>query len=135
MVIQESPTLVAIVGGDPFVRNTLQRVMKEVCIPALTFASAEEFLESPERHRPACLIAEIRLPGMSGLELQASLNRQRFRIPIIFITEEGDEKLRMQALRSGAVEFLAKPFNSETLLDRVRAALQIQARGSVGGQL
>src|SRR5207245_2480579 len=69
--------------------------------------------------------ADIRMPGMSGLELQAQLNAERCRIPIIFITAHGDAKMRMQALRAGAVEFLAKPFDDEALLESVRAALEI----------
>src|SRR5260370_17812254 len=69
-------------------------------------------------------MADIRMPGMSGLELQAQLNAERRRIPIIFITAHGDEKMRMQALRAGAVEFMAKPFNDEALLESVRAALE-----------
>jgi len=71
----------------------------------------------------ACLIADIRMPGMSGLDLQARLNAEQIRIPTIFITAHGDAPMRMQALRAGAVEFLAKPFDDNVLLDSVRAAL------------
>src|SRR5579864_7389727 len=98
--------------------------MKEVGFPAQAFASAEEFLESGQQHQTACLIADIRMPGMSGLELQARLNAEHCRIPTIFITAHGDTKMRMQALRAGAVEFMAKPFNDEVLLESVRAALE-----------
>jgi FixJ family two-component response regulator len=105
-------------------RGALQGLLKAVGLPAEAFVSAEEFLNSGQQHQVACLIADIRMPGMSGLELQAKLNAERCRIPIIFITAHGDEKLRMQALRAGAVEFLAKPFDDEVLLDRVRAALE-----------
>jgi FixJ family two-component response regulator len=97
--------------------------MKEAGLPALTFASAEELLTSGEEKRTACLIVDIRMPGMSGLELQAKLNEVHQRIPIIFITAQGDEKLRLQVLRAGAVEFLTKPFDDNALLDSVRAAL------------
>ena len=97
--------------------------MKAAGFPALTFASAEDFLNSGEQEHTACWIADIRMPGMSGLDLQSSLNRDKLRIPIIFITAQGDEKMRMQALRAGAVEFLAKPFDDDVLLDSVRAAL------------
>ena len=76
------------------------------------------------RKNIACLIADIRMPGISGLELQAKLNEAHQRIPIIFITAQGDEKLRLQALRAGAVEFLTKPFDDQALLDSVRAALE-----------
>jgi FixJ family two-component response regulator len=92
-------------------------------LSAITFASAEDFLMSGQKQQTACLIADIRMPGMSGLQLQAKLNADRYRIPTIFITAHGDEKMRMHALRAGAVEFLAKPFDDEVLLEKVRAAL------------
>ena len=97
--------------------------MKEAGLKASAFASAEDFLESGQQQETACLIADIRMPGMSGLELQAKLNDEDCGIPTIFITAHGDAKMRLQALRSGAVEFLAKPFNDDVLLDSVRAAL------------
>jgi FixJ family two-component response regulator len=98
--------------------------MKAAGFPARAFVSAEEFLKSGQQHNVGCLIADIRMPGMSGLELQARLNGERCRMPIIFITAHGDAKMRMQALRAGAVEFLAKPFDDEALLESVRAALE-----------
>jgi FixJ family two-component response regulator len=116
--------LVAIVDDDDSMRNALHGLLQSADLPAQAFASAEEFLNSGQQHQIACLIADIRMPGMSGLELQAQLNTQRCRIPIIFITAHGDEKMRMQALRAGAVEFMAKPFNDEALLESVRAALE-----------
>jgi FixJ family two-component response regulator len=105
-------------------RSALQGLLKAVGMPAQAFASAEEFLRSGQQHQAGCLIADIRMPGMSGLELQAQLNAENCRIPIIFITAHGDEKMRMQALRAGAVEFMAKPFDDEALLESVRAALE-----------
>src|SRR5882672_5103402 len=124
MAIDSKTKLVAVVDDDDLMRTSLQGLLKSVGLPALAFASGEEFLSSGQQHQTGCLIADIRMPGMSGLELQAKLNAERCRIPIIFITAHGDEKLRMQALRAGAVEFLAKPFDDEVLLDRVRAALE-----------
>jgi len=115
--------LVVIVDDDELMRSALDGLMKQAGFQALAFASAEEFLNSGEQERTACLIADIRMPGMSGLDLQSKLNRDRIRIPIIFITALGDEKMRMQALRAGAVEFLSKPFDDDALLDTVRAAL------------
>lgn len=115
--------MIAIVDDDDSIRAALLGMMKAVDLPALAFSSAEEFLSSGEQWNTACLIADIRLGGMSGIELQARLNSDHFRIPIIFITAHGDEKVRMQALRGGAVEFLTKPFDDETLLTSVRAAL------------
>ena len=124
MAMQSKTNLVAIVDDDDLMRGALQGMLKSVGLPAQAFASAEEFLTSGQQHQTACLIADIRMPGMSGLELQAKLNAERCRIPTIFITAHGDEKMRMQALRAGAVEFLAKPFDDEALLDSVRAALE-----------
>ena len=116
--------MVAVVDDDDLMRNALQGLLKSAGLPARAFASAEEFLNSGQQHQTACLIADIRMSGMSGLELQARLNTERCRIPTIFITAHGDAKMRMQALRAGAVEFLAKPFDDEALLESVRAALE-----------
>lgn len=99
--------------------------MKAVGHSTQTFASAEEFLNSGQHLETACLIADIRMPGMSGLDLQARLNSEHCRIPTIFITAHGDTNMRMQALRAGAVEFLAKPFSDDVLLEHVRAALDL----------
>jgi FixJ family two-component response regulator len=116
--------LVAIVDDDDLMRTAVQGLLKSVGWQARTFASAEEFLQSGQHRQTACLIADIRMPGMSGLELQSRLNAEHCRIPTIFITAHGDAKMRLQALRAGAVEFLAKPFNDEALLESVRAALE-----------
>ena len=128
MDAQEKNKLIAIVDDDDLMRNALQGLLKAVGLPARAFASAEEFLQSGQQHQTACLIADIRMPGMSGLELQAKLNAERCRIPTIFITAHGDTKMRLQAMRAGAVEFLAKPFDDEVLLQNVRAALENGAR-------
>ena len=125
MATQEKTKLVAIVDDDEAVRNAIEGLMKAVGLPTRAFASAEEFLNSGQQHHTACLIADIRMPGMSGLDLQARLNSEHRGIPIIFITAHGDTNMRMQALRAGAVEFLAKPFSDDVLLEHVRAALAI----------
>ena len=124
MAIQNKTKLVAIVDDDDLMRGALQGLLKAVGLPARAFASAEEFLSSGQYRETACLIADIRMPGMSGLELQAKLNAERCRIPIIFITAHGVAQMRMQALRAGAVEFLSKPFDDEALLESVRTALE-----------
>jgi FixJ family two-component response regulator len=124
MDTQAKTKLVAIVDDDDSMRSALQGLLKAVGLPAKAFASAEEFLKSGQQRQTACLIADIRMPGMSGLELQAQLNAEHCKIPTIFITAHGDAKLRMQALRAGAVEFLAKPFDDQALLESVRGALQ-----------
>jgi FixJ family two-component response regulator len=120
----EKTKMVAIVDDDDLMRSALQGLLKAVGLPAQAFASAEEFLKSGQQRHAGCLITDIRMPGMSGLELQAKLNAEACRIPIIFITAHGDEKMRMQALRAGAAEFMAKPFDDEALLESVRAALE-----------
>jgi FixJ family two-component response regulator len=124
MDLQEQNRLVAIVDDDDLMRSALEGLLKAAGLPAQAFASAEEFLNSGQQRQAGCLITDIRMPGMSGLELQARLNAERCRIPIVFITAHGDEKMRMQALRAGAVEFMAKPFDDEALLESVRAALE-----------
>src|SRR5262245_44447071 len=124
MAAKASSAFIAIVDDDELMRGALQGLLKEAGFPARSFASAEEFLESGQHHYASCLIADIRMPGMSGLDLQARLGAEQIRIPIIFIPAHGDERMRMQALRSGAVEFLAKPFDGEVLLETVRAALE-----------
>ena len=123
MATEEKTKIVVIVDDDESMRNALRGLMKEVGLAAQAFASAEEFLDFGHPQQIGCVIADIRMPGMSGLELQARLNAQHCNIPIIFITGHGDEKMRLQALRAGAVEFLSKPFDDEVLLESVRAAM------------
>jgi two-component system response regulator FixJ len=123
MAVPGDTRLVAIVDDDDLMRGALQGLLKAAGLPARAFASAEEFLQSGQPQHCACLIADIRMAGMSGLELQAKLNDEKITIPTIFITAHGDSGMRMQALRAGAVEFLAKPFDDEILLESVRAAL------------
>ena len=124
MASHSKTKLVAIVDDDDSMRSALLGLLKVLGLEARAFASGEEFLESGQQHQTACLITDIRMPGMSGLELQAKLNAERCKIPTIFITAHGDAKMRMQALRAGAVEFLAKPFDDEALLTSVQAALE-----------
>jgi FixJ family two-component response regulator len=121
---EDNARIVAIVDDDESVRFALKGMMKSVGLAAQAFASAEDFLNSGLLRQTACLIADIRMPGMSGLDLQNKLNAEHYRIPTIFITAHGDAQMRLQAMRSGAVEFLAKPFDDEVLLENVRAALE-----------
>src|SRR5260370_17106532 len=124
MAMNGKTNLVAIVDDDDLMRSALQGLLKAVGWPAQAFASAEEFLQSGQQHQTACLIADIRMPGMSGLELQARLNAEHCRIPTIFITAHGDAKMRMQALPAGPVEFLPNPFTDEPFLHSLPPALQ-----------
>ena len=124
MTSKSSSELVAIVDDDRSVQSALKDLMESAGLSARCFGSAEEFLELDARNQAACLVSDIRMPGMSGLELQAMLNAQGSRIPIIFITARGDAKMKMQAMKAGAIEFLSKPFDDEVLLESVRAALE-----------
>jgi FixJ family two-component response regulator len=116
--------LVAVVDDDDLLRDALRRLLKASGLGAVSFESAETLLNSGRLPEIACLIADVRMPGMSGLELQARLKAEQCRIPIIFITAHGDAKMRVQAMREGAVEFLTKPFDNAVLLEVVRAALE-----------
>ena len=116
--------LVAIVDDDKSVQTALQDLVESEGLSALCFGSAEDFLNSGAQRRAACLIADVRMPGISGLELQAKLKGEQCPIPIIFITAHGDAKMRIQAMRDGAVEFLTKPFDNAVLLETVHAALE-----------
>jgi two-component system, LuxR family, response regulator FixJ len=125
MGIQRKTQLIAIVDDDESVRTAVHGVLKSVGFKTRAFASAEEFLGSGHQSETACLITDIQMPGMSGLELQATLAEEERRIPVIFITAYGDAKTRTQAMRAGAVEFLGKPFDDDVLLESVRTALQM----------
>ena len=115
--------MVAVVEDDASYRLALQRLLKSAGFSVQLFESAEEFLDSGQQHETGCLIADIRMPGMSGLDLQARLTADHCPIPIIFITAHGDEQMRLQAMRGGAVKFLGKPFDCAILLESVREAL------------
>jgi FixJ family two-component response regulator len=124
MITETKTKLIAVVDDDELVRLALQRLLKTAGFAVTSFGSAEDLLTSGQVAEIACLIADIRMPGMSGLDLQAKLKAENCALPIIFITAHGDEKMRLQAMRAGAVGFLAKPFDGGILLDRVRAALK-----------
>jgi FixJ family two-component response regulator len=123
MSIRQNSRLIAIVDDDESLRSALQDLIESDGLSVLCFGSAEQFLNSEARQKAACLIADIRMPGMSGLELQAKLKAEGYRIPIIFITAHGDAEMRTLAMRDGAVEFLTKPFDDAVLLEIVHAAL------------
>jgi len=116
--------LVAIVDDDRSVQSAVKDLMESAGLSARCFGSAEEFLEWNQRNQTACLVLDVRMPGMSGLELQTKLNAEGSSIPIIFITAHGEAKMKMQAMTAGAVGFLSKPFDHEVLLEKVRPALK-----------
>ena len=124
MSIGHNSRLVAIVDDDESVQRALQDLIESDGLSALCFGSAEQFLDSEARNKAACLIADIRMPGLSGLELQAKLKAERCRIPVVFITAHGDAEMRIHAMREGAVQFLSKPFDDAVLLEIVHTALK-----------
>jgi FixJ family two-component response regulator len=124
MGLQQQTKFVAVVDDDDLVRTAIQGLLKSVGLSAQVYVSGEAFLDSGHHREAACLIADIRMPGMSGLDLQARLNAERCLIPTIFITAHGDEAMRLHAMRAGAVEFLPKPWDDELLVESVRAALE-----------
>jgi FixJ family two-component response regulator len=115
--------IIAIVDDDEPLREALGSVMKAAGFSIDTFGSAEEFLDSPHRHEALCPILDVRLPGMSGIELQRRLLEANIHIPIIFISGHGDAALRDVVMKSGAIDCLNKPVRSETLLKAIRLAL------------
>jgi FixJ family two-component response regulator len=124
MNVNMKSSLISIVDDDESVRESLSSLLRSAGFGTRVFASAEEFLNSAHRRDTACLILDLRMPGMSGLELQSRLSDADHKIPIIFITAHGEEGDRMQAFKAGAVDFLYKPFSEKALLKAVDTALK-----------
>jgi FixJ family two-component response regulator len=120
---------VFIVDDDEAVRSSLTLLLKAFGWPAQTYASAQEFLAAFDPHRAGCLVLDIRMPGMSGLELQDELNSRGAMLPIIFITGHGDVPMAVEAMQRGAMDFLQKPFRDQDLLDRINKALEQDRAG------
>lgn len=118
-----SPPVVATVDDDRRVRESIQNVLESAGYTAVLFESAEEFLESAALPRAACVIVDMWLPGLNGLELQRRIRQQWPSTPVIFVTAHDDDNVRIQALRDGAYEFMLKPFDADTLLDNVARAV------------
>ena len=123
-----NPSIVMIVDDDNSIRKSVRRLMKSYGIVVETFASAEEFLGSDRLDKTSCLILDVHMPGMNGLELQQRLVASGSVIPIIFITAFADDSARSQALKAGAVGYLAKPFDDKELLNCINAALRPDGR-------
>ena len=123
MALEQNSSLVAILDDDEAIRDALLDLVESERLPALCFNSAEEFLDSTAGREASCLIADIRMPGMSGLELQATLRCESCLVPIIFITGLGDIPI-VRAMREGAIDFLTKPVDDATLLKSVERAFQ-----------
>jgi FixJ family two-component response regulator len=116
--------IVFIVDDDAWVRESLETLIRDEGLHPETFASAQEFLDRPRAVTPSCLVLDISLPGLNGLELQKRVAAERTEMPIIFITGHGDIPMTVGAMKAGAVEFLTKPFNDEVLLTAIRQALE-----------
>jgi FixJ family two-component response regulator len=123
MISADSP-IVLIIDDDPRMRAATERLLKTVGLHFESFATPEDFLRKKLPDSPSCLVLDVRLPGMSGLELQAKLNELGAQIPIIFISGHGDIPMTVKAMKSGAVEFLTKPFRDQDLIDAIQQALK-----------
>ncbi len=124
---QPAPT-VFVVDDDEGVRNSLRFLLKSVGLATRTLASAHEFLDTYKPQQPGCLVLDVRMPGMSGLELQQQLNLRGAVIPVIFITGHGDVPMAVEAMQQGAFDFLQKPFRDQDLIDRIQRALERDGR-------
>ena len=114
---------VFVIDADAATRESVKRLAESVGLRAETYASAQEFLEAYDPQRPGCVVLDVHMPGMSGLELQEKLPREGIEIPVIFVTGYGDIPMVVRAMKAGALDFIEKPFRSQVLLDRIHEAL------------
>ena len=128
-MIRHALPVVFVVDDDASVREALSSLVRSIGLRVETFASAQEFFAAKRPDAVCCLILDVRLPGLSGLDFQAELTKAKIQIPIIFITGHGDIPMSVKAMKAGAVEFLTKPFRDQDLLDAVQVALE-RARAS-----
>ena len=126
-MIDEEPT-VFVVDDDPGVGDSISLLLRSVGLPAKIFLSANEFLEAYDPDKPGCLVLDVRMPGMSGLDLQDRLQEMESILPIIFVTAHGDVPMAVNAVKAGAVDFIQKPFRDQELLDKIQEALEVNAR-------
>jgi FixJ family two-component response regulator len=122
--VASTEPVIFVVDDDDSMRQALARLFRSVKLPVQTFASAQEFLRSERPDVPSCVVLDVRLPGLSGLDFQAELAKQDIRIPIVFITGHGDIPMTVQAMKAGAIDFLEKPIRDQDLLDAVARAIQ-----------
>jgi len=119
----ENP-IVFVVDDDPSIRKSLERLIKSAGLDVVTFATADEFLDRHSHKGPSCLVLDVKMPGLNGLELQEKLLLEKYAMPIIFITGHGDIPMSVKAIKKGAIDFLSKPFDEKDLLGAVREALE-----------
>jgi RNA polymerase sigma factor (sigma-70 family) len=122
--VKDTSATVFVIDDDPSVREAIDSLIRSVGINVRTFASAQEFMTSKRPDAPACLVLDVRMPGLSGLDLQRELANAGIRIPVIFITGHGDIPMSVRAMKAGAVEFLTKPFRDQDLLDAISQAIE-----------
>ncbi len=120
----EQRAVVFVIDDDPSMRLALEDLVRSVGLEVRAFAAPQEFLQSKPPEAPACLVLDVRLPGMSGLAFQKELAKEGLALPVIFITGHGDIPMSVRAMKAGAVEFLAKPFHDQDLLDAIHAAIE-----------
>jgi FixJ family two-component response regulator len=125
-----NPAVISIVDDDESVREATMGLVRSLGYAAATFASAEEFLDSEHRHDTCCIIADVHMPGLSGVDMQSHLVAEGQRLPMIFVTAFPDERLRARALEAGAFGFLSKPFNEEHLIGCLDRALNSRSAGN-----
>jgi FixJ family two-component response regulator len=121
----EKPPVVIVVDDDPSLRNMISRLVGTIGLKSIAYGSPEEFLKKPPPDGPACLVLDVQMPGLSGLDLQRELIDSKHRLPIVFMTGHGDIPMSVQAMKAGAVAFLTKPFRNQDLLDAVKEAINI----------
>jgi FixJ family two-component response regulator len=128
MIIRQREPTVFVVDDDEAVRNSLRLLLKSMGMPSVIHGSAEEFLAGYDPDQPGCIVLDVRMPGMSGPELQDELSRRGAIIPVIFVTGHGDVHMAVEAMQHGAVDFLQKPFSDKELTDRIQRALAADRR-------
>jgi FixJ family two-component response regulator len=125
----DTPPVVIVVDDDPSLRNMISRLVGTIGLKSIPYGSPEEFLKKPRPDGPACLVLDVQMPGLSGLDLQRELVNSKHRLPIVFMTGHGDIPMSVQAIKAGAVAFLTKPFRNQDLLDAVKEAINIDREG------
>jgi len=123
-IVAEDKPIVFVIDDDPSVRDALSGLFRSVAIDARTFKSTQEFLEAKRPNAPGCIVLDIRMPGLSGLDFQCEMTNLGIQLPIIFITGHGDIPMSVQAMKAGAIEFLTKPFRDQDLLDAIQLGIE-----------
>ncbi|MBX3394374.1 MAG: response regulator transcription factor [Phycisphaerae bacterium] len=122
--VSRSDAIVYVVDDDPAVRSSICWLLESVSLPFAAFGSGQAFLEAYQPDRPSCLVLDVRMPGLSGIELQERLNSEGICLPIVFISGHGDVPIAVRAMRHGAIDFIEKPFDDKLLLERIESSLE-----------